>query len=117
VSALRADVLAVADGVTDEAAARSPGVWLAIETRTNAREVIRDQRLGARLRDRRPAVREAVQIRSRVLGAGRHHRPGLDRLPADLDPELVAKAEAYLVAEAGQFGPRELRRLGRRPWR
>jgi hypothetical protein len=38
----------------------------------------------------------------------------LDELPDDLDPELVAKAADRLVAEAGHFGPRELRVLGRR---
>ena len=39
------------------------------------------------------------------LAAGRDHRPALDALPDTLDAELVAKAEAHLLAEAGQFGP------------
>jgi len=38
----------------------------------------------------------------------------LDALPQGLEPELVVKAEAHLVAEAGQFGPRRLARLGRK---
>ena len=38
----------------------------------------------------------------------------MDALPDDLDPELVTKASAQLLADAGHFGPRELRVLGRR---
>jgi hypothetical protein len=38
----------------------------------------------------------------------------LDDLPADLDPELLAKAEAHLVAEAAHFDPKRLRVLGRK---
>ncbi len=37
----------------------------------------------------------------------------LDALPASLDAETRAKAEAHLVGQAGHFGPKELRRLGR----
>jgi hypothetical protein len=38
----------------------------------------------------------------------------LDALPSELDPELMAKACAQLMSDAGHFGPRELRVLGRR---
>ncbi len=39
----------------------------------------------------------------------------LDELPAELvDAEVLARAEAHLVAQAADFGPRELRVLGRR---
>ena len=39
----------------------------------------------------------------------------LDELPSDKLPvEVLAAAEAHLVAQAGEFGPRELRILGRR---
>jgi hypothetical protein len=38
----------------------------------------------------------------------------LEALPDALDEELVVKAESHLLAEAGQFGPRHLRRLGRK---
>jgi hypothetical protein len=34
--------------------------------------------------------------------------------PVDLDPGLLDQAEQRLVAEAGRFGPRQLRILGRR---
>ncbi len=35
----------------------------------------------------------------------------LDALPAGLEPETLAKAEAYLLGEAARFGPPQLRRL------
>ena len=39
----------------------------------------------------------------------------LDALPAEkLDAEILTRAEAHLVAQAAEFGPRELRVLGRR---
>jgi hypothetical protein len=38
----------------------------------------------------------------------------LDRLPDDLDPDLLVKAEEHLVGQAATFGPRELTRLGER---
>ena len=114
VAALRASVLAVADDVAVESGARSVGVWLAGETRTSRREAVHDERLGAALRGRWCQVAQAA-------GAGRvtWEQAGvlvgcLDDLPDDLDPDLVARAEAHLVAEAAQFGPRELARLGRR---
>ncbi len=34
--------------------------------------------------------------------------------PADLDPDLLEQAEAYLVGEAAHFDPKRLRRLGRK---
>ena len=112
--ARRAGVLAVADDVAAEQGARSAAAWLAGETRTELREAIRAERLGDALADRWSRTADAalggtvswdqvvVLVRS------------LDALPDDLDAELVAKAEAHLLAEAGQFGPRELGRLGRR---
>jgi hypothetical protein len=37
----------------------------------------------------------------------------LEALPDELGDDLAVKAEAYLVDQAGSFGPRELRHLGR----
>jgi hypothetical protein len=114
VTAVRAEVLAVAEDVALEAADRSAGTWLAIESRTEVRDLIGHERLGARLRDHWPAVREATRagrVSWEQAGIITH---ALDQLPGDLDRELVAKAEAHLVTEAGQFGPRPLRRLARK---
>jgi hypothetical protein len=112
--ARRAAVLAVAEDVAVEEAARSAGAWLAAETNTSPREVAAVERIGAALGRRWTRTAEAA-----AAGLVSWEQAGvlvraLEALPADLDADLVAKAEAHLVAEAGQFGPRELARLGRR---
>ncbi|HEX4472095.1 MAG TPA: DUF222 domain-containing protein, partial [Nocardioides sp.] len=114
VTALRADVLAVAEDLADQTADRSPGTWLAVETRTDRREAIADERLGTTLRDRWPALAQAArsgQVTWQQAGVLTH---ALDDLPQQVDPELLVKAEAHLLAEAGQFPPTQLRRLGRK---
>jgi hypothetical protein len=110
---LRFELLAAADDVADEHAARSAGTWLAVETRSGARQGARDQRLADRLArwsDVRTALRDGLvtPAQAEMIVAS------LDELPDDLDAELVAKAGAQLLSDAGHFGPRELRVLGRR---
>jgi hypothetical protein len=114
VSAVRADVLAVADDLADQTADRSPGTWLAAETRTDRREAIHDERLGAALRRRWPRVGEAVRAGRITWQQAGVVSQALDTLLDTADEDLLAKAEAHLLAEAGQFGPQELRRLGRK---
>jgi Domain of unknown function (DUF222) len=112
-TSLRAEVLAVGEDVAVEKGARSPAAWLAGETRTSPREATYDERLGGALRHRWRLVGEAAAA-GRVTWEQVGVLVGaLDVLPDSLDAELVAKAEAHLVAEAGHFGPRALRRLGR----
>ena len=41
------------------------------------------------------------------------HR-AVDALPASVDADTVSRAEAHLVAQAAEFGPKELGRIGRR---
>jgi hypothetical protein len=112
--AWRGRALAAADDVADAALSRSPAAWLSAETRTSHGESVRAEQVGVALSQRWTQVGAAV-------GDGRitWEQCGilvraLDALPSDLDPELVAKAEAHLVVEAGHFGPRELMRIGRR---
>jgi hypothetical protein len=112
-SALRADVLAVAGDVAVDGIARTPGAWLAREAHLSPREGIAQERLGVALRDRWHHLGDAA-----LAGRVTWEQTGvlfrcLDDLPDDLDQELSVKAEAHLVAEAGHFGPAELRRLGR----
>jgi hypothetical protein len=114
VTALRADVLAVADDVADQTADRSPGTWLAAETHTDRREALRDERLGVTLRQRWPQVGRAVRAGRITWQQAEVAAQALDALPETLDADMVAKAEAHLVAEAGRFEPRHLRRLGRK---
>jgi hypothetical protein len=106
-------VLASAGDSADEHAARSAGMWLALETRAGAHEGVRSQRLADAL-DRRPEVRSALRAGALTPGQAAVITAALDALPDDLDPELAQKAAAHLVAEAGHFGPRELRVLARR---
>jgi hypothetical protein len=110
---LRLELLASADDVADEHAARSAGTWLAMETRSGARQGARDQRLADRLArwtDVRTALRDGLvnPAQAEAIVAA------LDELPDDLDAELVDKASAQLLSDAGHFGPRDLRVLGRR---
>lgn len=110
---LRLHLLAAADDVAQDRGARSAGVWLAGETRAGAPAGARDQKLseamarfpgvGAALREGRVHPAQAAVILQ-----------ALHALPPDLDADLVVKAEARLLADAGHFGPRELRTLGRR---
>ena len=113
-AAMRAGVLAVADDVAAEEGVRSAGVWLAAQTRTSRREAAHDERVGEALARRWGQVAEAAGEGRVTWEQAEVLVRSLDALPDDLDRELVTKAEAHLVAEAGQFGPRELARLGRR---
>lgn len=111
---LRASVLAVASDVADEDAARTAGQWLAAEARLERGQGTRLQRLADAL-DRR------FEVLAAALSAGDVSRAqaeviaeALDALPSDLGGDLLAAAEQHLVAQAADFGPRELRVLGRR---
>jgi Domain of unknown function (DUF222) len=111
---LRMRLLASAEDVAAEAADRDPAAWLARTTRVGRPEARGLQRLARALEQQwghvRQALREGAVNRDQaaaIVGA-------LQALPAELDDEVVARAELELVAQAAAFGPRELRVLGRR---
>jgi len=110
---LRARTLASAGDVAAETGSRDPAAWLAVETRTSRREAAQAERLGAAL-DRWTEVAEGLGDGAVTFEQAEVLVRALDALPESLDPALVAKAEQYLVAQAAEFGPPELRRLGRR---
>jgi hypothetical protein len=114
ITALRAEALAVADDLAAQTADRAPGTWLATATRTDPREAIAHERLGRTLRERWPGVHEAARAGRITWQQAAIITDTLYDLPAMMDGELVAKAEAHLITEAGQFGPTALRRLARR---
>ncbi|MGC4111808.1 MAG: DUF222 domain-containing protein [Nocardioides sp.] len=114
VDALRAEVLAVAEDVAVQTADRTAATWLATEARVEVRDLLAAERLGGRLRHHWPAVAAAAKDGAISWEQAQIITGALDQLPTDLDPELVGKAEAHLVTEAGQFGPRPLRRLARK---
>src|SRR5262245_4196047 len=114
VTALRAQVLAVSGDLAAASGARSAATVLGLETRTSHREAGAAERLGAARGDRWTGVGDAVAAGSITWEQAGVLVRSLDDLPDDLDPELLAKAEAHLVTEAGHFERTALRRLGRR---
>lgn len=117
VTALRAEALAVAEDVAEQTADRTAATWLSTEAHTDVRETLADERLGRRLREAWPQIREAARAGQVTWEQAGIIARTLDQLPTGpdgLDPELVAKAEAHLVAEAGHFAPKPLRRLARK---
>jgi hypothetical protein len=106
-------VLAASGDVADEDAARSPGAWLAVAARLDRPEGARLQRLAEAL-DERYAVLAAAMLDGEVSRAQAEVvAAALDDLP-DVDTQLRREAERHLVARCADFGPRELRVLGRR---
>jgi hypothetical protein len=85
---------AVATAQTKPGAIGQVGLAQALATRSRVREALAAGEMGA----------ESARVIVRAL----------ERLPRDLGPEAVAKAEAHLVAEARHHDPRALRILGRR---
>ncbi len=107
-------LLAAGEPLAERDGHRDIGTWISHRLRTDSRAARADQRLAQAL-DRRwgrlaAGMREGEvnPDQARVIAAA------LEDLPADLDPGLVASAEERLVGYAAEFGPEELRRLGRR---
>ncbi|MBC7276644.1 DUF222 domain-containing protein, partial [Nocardioides sp.] len=107
-------VMAAADDVAADSAARDVAAWLHHHTHQRP-EVLRDDLRLAHALDRTyhrvaAAMRrgECNPAQAEVIVAA------LDDLAADLDPEIKTKAEQALVGYATQLDPTRLRRLGRR---
>ncbi|QBR92261.1 HNH endonuclease signature motif containing protein [Nocardioides euryhalodurans] len=112
--AVRLSVLAAAGDVADEAAARSAGAWLGVRARLHGLE-------GRRLQQLAEALAERYAVVGSALLAGDVSRPqaevivaALDDLPGEVDRSVRTEAERHLAASAADFGPRDLRVLGRR---
>ena len=112
--ALRLRLLAAADDVALDAGAHDAGAWLAHETRGDRREQQRDLRLATALSQRWHDVDAGLSGGSVNLAQARVIVHALDELPEDVPDEVVRLAERQLVEYAADFGPRELRVLGRR---
>ena len=107
-------ILAAADDVALEHGARSAETWLAHETRADVGPSWRPVGWPRRWRVGGAVLREALSD-GRVTEAQAHViARALDDLPHGLDPEVLAKAEAHLIAEAAHFEPKRLRVLGRK---
>src|SRR5215207_3296350 len=108
----RMRVLVAADDVAESTGARSTAHWLADATRDDVGPVRRLSALAEALDERWTEVGAALASGAVNVPQARVIVEALDALPADLDAESRAKAEAYLVGEAGHFGPQQLKRLG-----
>lgn len=111
---LRLRVLAGAEDIATDVAARDVAAWLAHTARLDGAATRRDLRLARALDARWHHVAAG-------LADGRVNRAqaevvtaALQDLPKDLDPEIVRRCEERLVELCDEFGPRQLRILGRR---
>lgn len=111
---LRLRVLAGAEDVAAEVAARDAAAWLANEGRLDRPATRRDQRLGRALADRWHRVAAGLAEGRVNLDQAEVIVRALEELPDRLDPEVYGQAEVRLVELAEDFGPRQLRILGRR---
>ncbi len=111
---LRLRVLADAGDLADATAAKDAAGWLAHETRTRFTDARADLALATALDHERPVLAAGMREGDVTLAQAHVIRRALDALPAIGRPSTVALAEAHLVAYAGEFGPKELGRLGRR---
>ena len=113
-SELRLRVLADAGDLADSTGAKDAAGWLAHQTRTRFDDARADLALAVALDRERPVLAAGMRDGTVTLVQAQVIRRALDALPARVDAEAVALAEAKLVAYAEEFGPRELGRLGRR---
>jgi hypothetical protein len=107
--AVHADFLSVGAA----AGATSTANWLAHETRQTRPAAHRVVGLGQVL-ENRPATATALAAGDLLVEQAQVIVHALEQLPGDLDADLIAKAEAHLVAEARHYDAKTLRILGRR---
>ena len=111
---LRLRVLADAGDLADATAAKDAAGWLAHETRTRFTDARADLALATALDHERPVLAAGMREGDVTLAQAHVIQRALTALPGSVDAATVALAEAHLVAYAGEFGPKELGRLGRR---
>ena len=111
---LRLRILADAGDLAEATAARDAAGWLAQHTRASYADARADLRLAQALDRDRPTLAAAMRDGAASLAQARVIERALGALPAAVDAETVALAETHLVDHAGEFGPKELARIGRR---
>lgn len=115
VAALRMRILATADDVAAEHAARDTAAWLTTTTRSDRRANRTEQDLAKALDVRWTQVAAAVGDGRVNLSQARVIVHALDDLPeTDIPAEVLADAEAHLVELAQAYGPEQLAVLGRK---
>jgi len=114
VTALRLRIMAAADDVAEETGARDVAAWLAHQTHASPRSCRAELHLAAALDARWTRLGAAVADGVVSIAQAEVIARALDELPDDLDPDLLVKAEVYLVEAAAHHRPDQLRVLGRK---
>jgi len=110
---LQLRVLASAEDVAMSAGARDVGSWAAFLTHADPAVGRADARLAEALDRSWGRVAAGMATGMVAPAQARVVVHALEALPDHLDPDIVVKAEAQLVAWCGEFNPTQLRRLGR----
>ncbi len=114
-TALRLRLMAASDDVALAEGARDVAALVAHHSRGDYGTNRRDLALAEALDRRWIGVAAALGAGDLNVAQAQVITHALDELPADkLPAEVLEDAEAHLVAQAAEFGPRELRVLGRR---
>ena len=111
---LRLRVLGSAGDVAEQTGARDAAAWFSHAARRDRPTTRREARLAEALDRRWTAVAAAAREGAVNFDQAAVIVRALDDLPDDVGSELRRKAEARLIELAGEFGPRQLRILGRR---
>ena len=110
---LRLRILPDAGDLAVATAAKDAAGWLTKETRTRFADARADLTLATALDRELPVLAAAMREGQATLAQAHVIRRAIAALPSSVDADVVAHAEAHLVASAGVFGPKELGRLGR----
>ena len=106
---------AQAIAIESDSGATSTANWWAHTCRLARPDAHRRTRLAAALADQtHQPLRHALAAGEVAVEQARVILHALDELPTDLDPELVAKAQLYLVEQASLLDPKALRVIGQR---
>uniref|UniRef100_UPI000A567346 HNH endonuclease signature motif containing protein n=1 Tax=Nocardioides massiliensis TaxID=1325935 RepID=UPI000A567346 len=116
VVALRNEVLAAADDVAADTAARRTANWVADVTREHPGRVAHAQDLGEALRVRYQVLGAAVRDGRVRMSQAEIIVKALDKAPPSAPRELRRRAETDLVELAQKWGPKALTRLADRVW-
>ena len=111
---LRLRVMAGADDLAMDAAARDIAALHAHESRLDGVATRRDLTLARSLESRWRGVGAALRTGALNRDQAETIVRTLDRMPDDLDPSIYRDAEQRLVDEGRKWGPRQLHVMGRR---
>ena len=114
VAELQARLTAAAADVAEEDGARDIAAWISHTTHADLRPARADAQLAEALDARWAQVAAGMADGNVSLAQSRVIVEALDALPAGLEADKVAQAEAMLVGWCAEFRPHELKLLGKR---